>query len=39
MEMEGRLNSLMSDQESEKIEIYFTLSRLAAHNAFLEVYL
>jgi hypothetical protein len=39
MENEARMDSLMSDQESEKVEIYFTARRLPAEAVFLEVYL
>lgn len=39
MENDARLDSLMSDQESEKFEVYFKVRRLPVETVFLEVYL
>ncbi len=39
MENEARMDSLMSDQESEKVELYFKARRVPAEAVFLDIYL
>jgi hypothetical protein len=39
MEYDARKDSLLSEQESEKVEIYFTIKRFNASAVSLEIYL
>jgi hypothetical protein len=39
MDYDARKDSLQSEQDSEKVELYFSIRQLAAGQAFLEIYL
>jgi hypothetical protein len=39
MDYDARKDSLLSEQESEKVELYFSIKQLAASSAYLAVYL
>lgn len=39
MDYDARKDSLLSEQQSEKVEIYFSIRNLSANSVYLEVYL